>query len=289
LNQVEREQLIAFATEHRLIPQVSRILREPDLARANAFRNLQLFAHLADVAAAFEKAGLEYVSIKGPVLAHQLYGDISMRVCEDIDVLVRKKDLARAAQLVRTCGYSVKEMEQRHFDREHDVACTHEDGTLLELHVSLTQPHYSYEIPLDEWFARSTTEVVSGRRIRTLALEDAALFAIIHATKHAWSRFDFLTEMQAFEQSAVDWDVVETRAQHIGALRAVKVARELASLRPKSAAAKQAWQAMQAGGLSYWQTRGFDLRVRERWQDRVRYVLRLVLKSIGLPRKVVTD
>ena len=45
-------------------------------------------------------------SLKGPALAEQLYCDITLRSYMDLDIIVLKKDLVRAKELLSKEGYS---------------------------------------------------------------------------------------------------------------------------------------------------------------------------------------
>jgi hypothetical protein len=57
------------------------------------------------VAAALETAGIANVPLKGPLLARSLHGDPGMRFSRDIDVLVAREDLRRAAAALEPLGW----------------------------------------------------------------------------------------------------------------------------------------------------------------------------------------
>lgn len=54
---------------------------------------------------AFDEAGIEAVPFKGAVLAPLYYEDPLLRPLADLDILIHKKDLAQARQIIRQKGY----------------------------------------------------------------------------------------------------------------------------------------------------------------------------------------
>jgi hypothetical protein len=152
--------LLQLADWHRVTALLARATRAyplPDrvrtalqaAARANAQRNLLLFAHTARISAAFESKGIDALFLKGPLLAHRIYGDLSLRVCGDVDVLVRAAHFAQASALLTQLGYDAgtrldENALRKHLRFQHDLPFAHPDGTLVELHADLAQPHYSY-------------------------------------------------------------------------------------------------------------------------------------------------
>ena len=256
--------------------------------RASAARSLSQFAHITKISAALPYG----LAIKGPVLSYVLYGDVARRNSIDIDFLVPREHLADAMQRVRSLGFEtdLNVPLQTHLRREHDVALAHADGTLLELHVDVAQPHYSYNLDLAPWFERAVGVSINGLNVRTLALDDAALFAVIHATKHAWSTPDLLDDLCAFDRVGVNWGNVQRQAQMCGAQRALEVAAVLMKVNgcaqigvPTSTTAARIADGVghrwaQDRLPKYWEARRFDLGVRERFGDRFRYVRRLFFK-----------
>src|SRR5687768_14522698 len=100
------DSLLQLADYHRLTPLLARAMRAhpkpayvhdalQSAARVNAQRSLLLFAHSTRISATFRSHGLDALFLKGPLLAQQIYGDLSLRVSGDVDVLVR------AAQFVQ--------------------------------------------------------------------------------------------------------------------------------------------------------------------------------------------
>jgi len=73
---------------------------------ANAARNLALTGELLSILALFDAEGIEAVPFKGPVLAEELFGTVSMRQFCDIDILVKPEAVLRARDLLAARGYT---------------------------------------------------------------------------------------------------------------------------------------------------------------------------------------
>lgn len=299
------DRLVDLAEFHRLVPHVHRYLDRAgnDLpqrlchdVRTNAARNLLLFAHTCRVVQSLRATGMDAVALKGPVLAHQLYGDISMRMSTDVDVLVPRDQFVAAASHLIKEGYRpgipvAGNAISRHLIRQHDLAFAHHDGTLLELHAGIAQPHYSYAVDLSTWFREARDVEIGGSKVRALSLSHAASLAIIHGTKHVWSRLDLVADVAAFGRTNVDWTEVAEVMHRAGAARAAAVAAHLArsftgwtpplaTSYPEAARLAELihGRIVRQEAPTYWQARMFDLAVRERLSDRFRYVARLGLK-----------
>jgi Uncharacterised nucleotidyltransferase len=85
------------------------------------------------IATALEEAGVANVPLKGPLLARALHGDPGMRDSRDIDVLLAREDLGRAADALGPLGWRPK--AEQSIDPVLHVALVHEAGLPdIELH-----------------------------------------------------------------------------------------------------------------------------------------------------------
>src|SRR3972149_5539532 len=109
LSQPVRWDLILLRVQqHQVYPLLFRNLRDLDfpgepaeirsrlgaLYRMNALRNSLLARELADLFGALHEAGIQAIPWKGLLLSESLYGDISLRVCADMDFLLPRQGLA---------------------------------------------------------------------------------------------------------------------------------------------------------------------------------------------------
>ena len=98
-------QLLTVAAD--VIP-ANQISRMNEANRVNTLRCLQLTAALVEILRLFQAEGIAALPYKGPILAAQAYGDLSMRQFDDIDIVVPQREMAKAQEIVLGLGYTAK-------------------------------------------------------------------------------------------------------------------------------------------------------------------------------------
>ncbi|HLB08640.1 MAG TPA: nucleotidyltransferase family protein, partial [Gemmatimonadaceae bacterium] len=112
-------------------------------AQEGAMRSLRLTGDLVAVHSALVSAGVGAIPFKGPTLAALVYGNLSLRQFEDLDILVRDRELSRARDALFAVGFSpVLQLsdDQRAsivLSGHHEQLRHPESGTTVELHWSL--------------------------------------------------------------------------------------------------------------------------------------------------------
>lgn len=120
LDETGWQQLAAAAQLHGVGGYVGQALRtlEPapqnaaaDVLRSVALRNvarhMQTNADLHRLATTFEAAGIDWLVVKGPVLAETVHRSVALRSYSDLDVLVRPRDLGGALDALESAGARV--------------------------------------------------------------------------------------------------------------------------------------------------------------------------------------
>jgi hypothetical protein len=115
---VDWEDVVALARRHRLLPLVASHLRgyrelvppsvQEDLSRAehaNVVWTLSRAAQLIEAIDALESVDILAVPYKGPALGAQLYGSGALRIFNDLDVVVRPRDVPEARRVLLDLGY----------------------------------------------------------------------------------------------------------------------------------------------------------------------------------------
>lgn len=297
-----------LANDHRLTPRLLRYLAShPEIdapddtlsalrnsARANAQRALAQVAHARAITDALSNAGIDVIVLKGVALSQLLYGGPAERMSCDLDLLVRRRDLWRAIEMFQQVGYAspvaITPAAIRSCLRfEHEIQWYAPDGTLIELHADLAQPHYSFRTDLERWFEAAVPLPVGGYQLRVLTPEHSLQLAVLHGTKHIWSRLDMVADVYALFGQDLDHCRVERELAAMGAARALAVARVLCARlfggkSPDGVLARfiGRWSmpgVLQASAPNFWQMRLFDLTVRERLSDKARY-------AVGLARRL---
>src|SRR5262249_27858949 len=74
-------------------------------SKANVQRNLRFTRELLQLVTLFQQNAIPIAAFKGPVLAHLVYGHISLREFSDLDVIVHQADLSKAEDILTARGY----------------------------------------------------------------------------------------------------------------------------------------------------------------------------------------
>jgi len=72
---------------------------------ANEIRNKGIYEEVFPILIEMEQAGIEYAALKGLHLNHAVYKDLSFRLSNDIDLLVRESGLTRVTEILTSKGF----------------------------------------------------------------------------------------------------------------------------------------------------------------------------------------
>jgi hypothetical protein len=137
----------------------------------------------------FELHNLEVLPLKGPLMAEALYGSSGLRPSDDLDLLVRPEDFARAQSLLGDLGFSpIYETDDYHqaFQREN---------TCVELHFSVAPPS-SPAMDLKAAWRRAPVISFRGEKARTFAPPDLLVYLTLHGVKHEFARFVWVLDAE---------------------------------------------------------------------------------------------
>ncbi|MDQ0170848.1 nucleotidyltransferase domain-containing protein [Paenibacillus tundrae] len=167
---------------------------------ANTFRMLHLTAEMEHVCSALGGQGIRNITLKGPALAHDLYGEISMRTSKDLDILIPLDDVAAAEEVLETLGYVTKEgtritAVQSWKWREHHVCYMHPvKRTQVEVHWRLN-PDSGKESDFEVLWKRSRLSAYTQTPVRMLEREDLWVYLVTHGARHGWFRLRWLLDI----------------------------------------------------------------------------------------------
>jgi hypothetical protein len=199
--------------------------------------NLQRIAELHRVREVLDLAGVPTLALKGPALAVQAYGDVSLRSYGDVDVLVPPGQAERSVQALLEAGY---EDRWAHFGRKpspdqwHDWGFTAPDGkTLVEIHWSIASPLRFPAVDSGEaWLPSGHMDVdLGGITVPALRPELLLPALAIHATSHSWGWLEFAASVAGLLKrtgTELDWDAVLDRVTRWRIRRITAVALHLA-------------------------------------------------------------
>jgi hypothetical protein len=205
--------------------------------RANTLRCLYLTAELFNILRLFQAQNIPVIPYKGPVLAAQAYGDVALREFEDLDIILRQRDIPRAHEIIVSLGYKPK------FDwiLSPGAAASLVPGeynyrdearrAMVELHTEITLRHFPSKPDLDAFIGNLAPVKLSDRDVLTFTAEDLLPMLCIHGSKDFWERLSWIADVNELVQShpALDWDRVLQFAQPLQATRMLNLGLALAS------------------------------------------------------------
>ncbi len=179
------------------------------------------------------EAGVPVILLKGMHLSNQIYTDPATRPMMDIDLLVRREDLAATVRVVEALGYSqdpgvlpfpVKPWKHAREDCHHLSPFFHPAGPPIEIHHDLEVPAVMPDIDLDGVWQRAQPLAVGGTGALALAPEDALLHLCLHAAAHHEFGLKLLNLAdipRALDRwrDRIDWPAFWNRARQWGAER----------------------------------------------------------------------
>lgn len=239
---VDWSKLISLAYEQRMLPVLHAALLKqlaahekyawcvPLLGTAqieNTKRNLALASETLRLLDALETQGVPAIAFKGCLLSAAAYGSIAARKAGDIDLLVRKSDVRRAAEILAGCGYDpfrkrtpaelrgllALDCEWELINRERHIG--------LDLHWEFNGKNSGLFMPIQQIWSRQQTMKFFGRKVRCLCREDLIFMLCLHATKHHLQTLEWTyTIAQVVNQSeGIDWEIILQEAESSKATR----------------------------------------------------------------------
>ncbi len=209
IDQAEWEVVFALAEEESVLPWVAASLRarQGDLPpailsrletieRDAALAAFYWSSELKGVLRAFGQSSLCVVLLKGPSLAERLYGERSLRVSRDLDLLVSRADLPRAESILAAIGF----VAAPYPDDYHRA--WYRGTTTVELHHDVENP-LAFDFDVASALRQAHSSVFQGQPCRLLVPEDELVFLCVHAVRHRFERLSLIVDLQlAFEKLA---------------------------------------------------------------------------------------
>jgi len=273
-----------------------------DIARRNFFLTAELLRCL-DL---LDQHGIAAMPFRGPVLAAVAYGDVTLRQFDDLDILVPRKDVLRARDILLSQGYQAEfdlsPAQNAAYLRDwSDYKVSRSDGLLLiiELHWRLTERYFSFAPDLEQLWADRQPVSLAGKTVDTLSPQDLLLVLCVHGSKHCWRRLSWMSDVSRWVDAhpQLDWDSLLKQAVSLGSRRMLLLGLFLANNLVGTALPQFVQQSIAADTVipslaqqvrhKLFQPVGqqpalgyeyrFHMRCRERWRDRLQHTVLLAV------------
>ena len=195
--------------------------------RLNVARNTLLARGLGKLLERFDGEGIPVMPLKGVALADSLYGDVGLRVCSDLDILVPRSAVPRAFELLRAEGYEQADRSRvGSSDIDFLVRSAMEFGFtqpasafpyLLELHWDIAWRWRGDALMVEDLWAAARPGVFWGVDAWALSPEWELLYLVVHAARHRWQGLKWLVDIhEVCTRAKFDWDTVTDKAHLFG-------------------------------------------------------------------------
>jgi hypothetical protein len=183
-----------------------------ELFKRNTFNMLHLSGEMEKVSKLFNENQIPMLVLKGPVLAKDLYGDISLRTCGDLDILVSINDLEKVDVLLQKQGYIKDEFINKSWNdwrwRNHHIGYIHPQRKVnIEIHWRLN-PFPGTGPSFKELWLRKRKSSITDFPIYYLGREDLFLFLVSHGARHGWFRLRWLVDINQIVKQRLDWNIL---------------------------------------------------------------------------------
>ncbi|MFU2013705.1 nucleotidyltransferase family protein [Peribacillus butanolivorans] len=209
---IDWEVFLQLASYHRVYPLIYSKLKRADDNRIpphviqtlykefkkNTLQMLLLSGEMEQISELFTENQIRLLYLKGPVIAADIYGDISLRTSKDLDILISITDLKRTEELLLSIGYEKEVVPTVLNDwkwRKHHVVYFHPQKNIeLEIHWRL-QPFPLKEPKFNELWERKRVSTLTSYPVYFLGKEDLLLYLISHGARHGWFRLRWLLDI----------------------------------------------------------------------------------------------
>lgn len=170
--------------------------------------------------------GIGVIPFKGPISAMLAYGDMGMRACGDIDLLVRQADHAATERILEHEGYRVVQR----YEEAMQSGLWHEQRLMnVDLHWGI--PPQRLHLKYQRFREAMQPVNLLGRPVPTFSRRDTVLVMAINVVKEYWGpSLHQLSDIVALtaDYSPADWKATFRRARETGCLRMLAAALLLA-------------------------------------------------------------
>lgn len=178
----------------------------------NTLRMLHLGSEMKAIYEWLAAQNIRTLFLKGPLLAEELYGELSLRTSCDLDLLVELSQLERVEHLLTQQGYKKDDYFSTLLSdwtwRHHHITFYHPTKAIkVEVHWRLN-PGPAKEPAFEELWERRRQSRLSGWTVPMLGYEDLFLFLVTHGARHGWSRLRWLHDIDRLLHKTMDATVV---------------------------------------------------------------------------------
>ncbi len=189
-------------------------------------RNEALLTELALIGEAMGRE-IEAIALKGPTFARAAYGDLGLRACRDLELLVREADLEATVAVLGRHGFG---RAGESLSARPPVRLQSPRGREVKIHTRLVSGAPGLDIDYTGLWQRAERSGNPGRELLALTMEDGLLALAVEGNAESWGKLRQACDVAALigSHEGLDWVSLLERAQAQGCLSMVLLAISLA-------------------------------------------------------------
>ena len=174
-------------------------------------RNLYVSHQLFTILTVLRNEHIPVILLKGAYLEEVIYGSLGLRTMADIDILVKKEDLARSQRVLLQAGY-----------------LSGDSPFPVDMHWNIDLSIAHLHIDIEHIWERAHSTVIHGIEVLELSAEDLLLHLCLHLSFHHSFQFvvvrtlcDIREVIQHYGTSQIRWEQLEKQAKEWGMTNSV--------------------------------------------------------------------
>ena len=228
-----RPVLLAYDKEFAILPSETRQQLEA-VHQRQVMRNLKLTQVFLEVSKLLSDYGIEVLPMKGNLLIHTVYGNQQLRETGDVDILLRRRDVIRAVEVLKQLDFRLRpdmnpqthkyqdELVSMMVNSPHQSEIPLTRGSEhLDVHWSAAQPYYGLTFSTDEVLDRAQQGNFFNSELLLPSPEDAIMLTLIHhGGKEHWRSLRHLLDFALLMNSEVNIPQIREKAREVGVQKA---------------------------------------------------------------------
>ena len=229
LENIDWDYLFVLARRHAVVPlvycQLKNLVPPEHLQtfkqnyQENSARNIVLTAELCRLLQLFADSGIEAIPYKGPILSLIAYDDLALRRFVDLDIIVKKQDVARARDLLLADNYTLSkpltESQQEMLLRtQHNLQFSKDNRQLIvELHWEVAPHLFASTVQGETLWQNLVPFELNGTTVKTFSADDLLFSLCVHGSRHLWERLGWICDIaELISRRKLDWNALLDRA-----------------------------------------------------------------------------
>jgi hypothetical protein len=177
--------------------------------QANTLLNTLLAKELGTLMDALAAKGVRAIPFKGVTLAQSAYGDLGLRECADLDLIVEQSSIPLARQVLWAQGYQLasKDEHQSASEEIYNFFQKKNGIVAVDLQWVMARQHFAFRLDRSVFWTRLRPVHLPTGSVMGLCPEDLLILMCVHGSKHAWEELKWVCDVAevVHRRKALDW------------------------------------------------------------------------------------